>query len=144
MTGRSKMRCKRSYGLTARWLLASTLAAGAILLTAISGPAAGQEDGSARQAEADQPTSSPADGKTLFDAKCGMCHGPAGMGTALLARTRPVGMLEARADIPAALSILAARRGIGNMPALPRGELSDTQLQAVAQYLAAGPHEDVR
>jgi len=142
MTGCLKMRAKRAAGLQAGLLLASPLAAGVFMLMAISGPAAGQEDGSARQAEAGQPTSSPADGKTLFDAKCGMCHGSAGMGTALLSRTRPVAMLEARGDVPAALSVLAARRGIGNMPALPRGELSDGQLQAIAEYLAVGPHED--
>ena len=36
--------------------------------------------------------------------------------------------------------ITAARTGIGNMPAIPRGEVSDAELQAIAEYLAAGPH----
>jgi mono/diheme cytochrome c family protein len=142
MTGRLEMRAKRAAKSQAGVLLASPLAAGVLILMASSGPAAGQESGSARQAETDQSTSWPVDGKALFDAKCGMCHGPAGMGTALLSRTRPMAMLEARSDVPAALSVLAARRGIGNMPALPRGELSDGQLQAIAEYLAAGPHGD--
>ena len=34
----------------------------------------------------------------------------------------------------------AARRGIGNMPAVPRGEVSDAEMQQIADYLAAGPH----
>jgi len=38
--------------------------------------------------------------------------------------------------------ILAARQGIGNMPAIPRGEVSDEELQQIADYLAAGPHGD--
>jgi mono/diheme cytochrome c family protein len=85
-----------------------------------------------------------ANGRTLYDDKCGVCHGPGGMGTALLGRTRPIAMLEARADLKVPLVVLAARRGIGNMPALPRGELSDAQLQLIADYLAAGPHEVAR
>jgi len=36
--------------------------------------------------------------------------------------------------------ITAARMGIGNMPAIPRGEVSDEDLQAIGEYLAAGPH----
>jgi hypothetical protein len=27
------------------------------------------------------------------------------------------------------------------MPPLPRGEVSDAELQQIAEYLAAGPHE---
>ncbi len=36
--------------------------------------------------------------------------------------------------------IMAARRGIGNMPPIPRGEVGDADLQQLADYLAAGPH----
>ena len=39
--------------------------------------------------------------------------------------------------------MLAARRGIGNMPAIPRGEVSDEQLDLIADWLAAGPHQPV-
>jgi mono/diheme cytochrome c family protein len=37
--------------------------------------------------------------------------------------------------------VVAARQCIGNMPAIPRGEVSDDELKAIADYLAAGPHE---
>ena len=36
---------------------------------------------------------------------------------------------------------VAVRQGIGNMPAIPRGEVSDEELRQIAEYLAAGPHE---
>jgi len=80
-------------------------------------------------------------GEALYVEKCIMCHGPVGMGTGLLARRqRPEPQLERRGDLVAAFVILAARNGIGNMPAIPRGEVSDADLQAIADYLAAGPH----
>ena len=79
-------------------------------------------------------------GEALYVEHCASCHGPNGMGTGLLGRTRPVALLEARGDLAAQYVILAARNGIGNMPAIPRGEVSDEQLQAIADYLAAGPH----
>lgn len=81
-------------------------------------------------------------GEALYVEFCVMCHGPNGMGTGLLERAgRPQPLLEARAGLPAQFIITAARNGIGNMPAIPRGEVSDEQMQAIADYLAAGPHE---
>ncbi|WAT17526.1 cytochrome c [Aurantiacibacter sp. MUD11] len=80
-------------------------------------------------------------GEALYVEYCGMCHTANGMGTGLLARTREVALLEARDNLAAAYVVLAARQGIGNMPAIPRGEVSDEDLQAIADYLAAGPHE---
>jgi mono/diheme cytochrome c family protein len=80
-------------------------------------------------------------GEALYVEYCMMCHGPGGMGTGLLQRAgRPESLLEMRSGLPAAFYIAAARNGIGNMPAIPRGEVSDEQLQAIADYLAAGPH----
>ncbi|MFC3101851.1 cytochrome c [Altererythrobacter lauratis] len=80
-------------------------------------------------------------GEALYVEYCIACHGPNGMGTGLLQRAgRPQPLLEARGGMPAAFVIAAARNGIGNMPAIPRGEVSDEQLQAIADYLAAGPH----
>ena len=80
-------------------------------------------------------------GEALYIEYCMMCHGPNGMGTALLQRAgRPQPLLEMRAGLPAAFYVTAARNGIGNMPAIPRAEVSDEQLQAIADYLAAGPH----
>lgn len=80
-------------------------------------------------------------GEALYVQYCAMCHGPGGMGTGLLGRTRPVALLEARDNLPAAYVVLAARQGVGNMPAIPRGEVSGADLQAIADYLAAGPHD---
>ena len=80
-------------------------------------------------------------GEALYVEYCIACHGPNGMGTGLLQRAgRPQPLLEQRGGLPAQFVITAARNGIGNMPAIPRGEVSDEQMQAIADYLAAGPH----
>lgn len=83
-------------------------------------------------------------GEALYVEHCISCHGPNGMGTGLLERRQDEGLLELRDNLPAAYVVQAARRGIGNMPAIPRGEVSDEQLQAIAEYIAAGPHEVAR
>lgn len=80
-------------------------------------------------------------GEALYLEHCASCHAPNGMGTGLLARRVQPALLEARDNLPAAYVVTAARHGIGNMPPIPRGEVSDEQLQAIADYLAAGPHE---
>ena len=79
-------------------------------------------------------------GEALYLEHCASCHAPNGMGTGLLARRVQPALLEARDNLPAPYVIVAVRQGIGNMPALPRGELNDADLQAIADYLAAGPH----
>lgn len=79
-------------------------------------------------------------GEALYIEHCMHCHGPNGMGTGLLARRVEPALLEARDNLPAQYVIVAARQGIGNMPPIPRGEVSDADLQAIADYLAAGPH----
>ena len=76
-------------------------------------------------------------GKALFHEKCAMCHGPGGMGTGLLARRVQPAELAQRQDLIAAYVITAARIGVGNMPPVPRGEASDDQLKAIADYLTA-------
>ncbi len=80
-------------------------------------------------------------GKALFDEKCSMCHGARGMGTFLLSRRMPAAQapLETRSDLTADYVVQAARSGIGNMPRIPRGEVSDRQLAAIAAYLAKEP-----
>ena len=80
-------------------------------------------------------------GEALYLEHCASCHGPNGMGTGLLGRRIQPALLEARDNLPAAYVIAAARNGIGNMPAIPRGEVSDDELRQIAEYLAAGPHE---
>lgn len=83
-------------------------------------------------------------GEALYVEYCAMCHTANGMGTGLLARRRADALLEQRGDLAAAFVVIAARNGIGNMPAIPRGEVSDEDLQAIAEYLAAGPHGDAQ
>ena len=78
--------------------------------------------------------------EALYVEFCAMCHAPNGMGSGLLGRRMDTADLEKRDNLPAQYVVLAARQGIGNMPAIPRGEVSDAELQAIADYLAAGPH----
>lgn len=76
------------------------------------------------------------DGKALYKEKCVMCHDKTGMGTGILSRRVKVAELLLRNDLNADFVVTAARAGIGNMPAIPRGEVSDVQLKAIADYLA--------
>jgi len=87
-----------------------------------------------------QDRSSKSPEEALFVEKCGMCHRQMGMGTIILARRvdPAVAMLEARTDLPTDFVVQAARSGIGNMPRISRGEVSDAQLQTIARYLAKG------
>lgn len=80
-------------------------------------------------------------GEALYVEYCAMCHAPNGMGHGLLGRRVDEADLERRGNLPAAYVIMAARQGIGNMPPIPRGEVSDEDMAAIADYLAAGPHE---
>src|SRR5688572_15014261 len=80
-------------------------------------------------------------GEALYIVHCASCHAPNGMGTGLLDRRVKPALLEARDNLPAAYVTIAVRQGIGNMPPLPRGEVSDDELKQIADYLAAGPHE---
>jgi mono/diheme cytochrome c family protein len=66
------------------------------------------------------------------------------MGTGLLGRRVQPPLLEARSNLSVPVVIAFARQGLGNMPAIPRGEVSDAELQAIADYLAAGPHAAAR
>jgi mono/diheme cytochrome c family protein len=72
----------------------------------------------------------------LYLARCAPCHGAFGMGTGLLARRSEQPMLERRTDLEVDFIMQAARTGIGNMPAIPRGEVSDDELRKIAEYLA--------
>lgn len=77
-------------------------------------------------------------GEKLFASRCGMCHRAGGMGTGILSR-RPnggSGLLEERRDLTGEFIRAVARAGTGNMPRIPRGEVSDAQLARIATYLA--------
>jgi hypothetical protein len=80
-------------------------------------------------------------GEALYVEHCISLPRPERHGHRLLARRVQPALLEARDNLPAAYVVVAARQGIGNMPAIPRGEVSDDELKAIADYLAAGPHE---
>ena len=79
------------------------------------------------------------DGKALFQAKCMMCHDKVGMGTGLLARRVKPAELMLRTDLQSEYVVQAARMGVGNMPAIPRGEVSDADLRKIGDYLATPP-----
>ena len=83
-------------------------------------------------------------GAALFAERCGMCHRTNGMGVGILAR-RPgdssKGLLENRSDLTVALVTTVTRIGIGNMPRIPRGEVSDPEMKAIAEYLAKGKQQ---
>jgi len=76
--------------------------------------------------------------EALFVEKCSMCHRQMGMGTVLLARRMDpvVAMLEKRDNLTEPFVVQAVRNGIGNMPRVQRGEVSDAQLETIARYLA--------
>jgi mono/diheme cytochrome c family protein len=78
-------------------------------------------------------------GKGLFQEKCGMCHADAmGMGTGLLARRLPAdqALLENREDLQAPFIKNVVRAGYGVMFPISRSEVSDSQLEAISEYLA--------
>ena len=79
------------------------------------------------------------DGKALFQEKCAMCHGKVGMGTGLLMRRVQPAELLLREDLTSDVVFQAARAGIGNMPPIPRGEASDTELRRIGDFLATAP-----
>ena len=115
-----------------RLLVAAVLLAGGVAIAQGPPPAPKPETRSSR--------ANATGGEALYLEHCSSCHGPNGMGTGLLARRVQPALLEARDNLPAQYVILAVRNGIGNMPPVPRGEVSDADLKAIADYLAAGPH----
>ena len=75
--------------------------------------------------------------EALFVEKCAMCHRQMGMSTVILARRIDPkrAMLETHNDLTADFIKSAARQGIGNMPRISRGEVSDAQLVRITAYL---------
>jgi cytochrome c5 len=97
----------------------------------------GQSAAASRGLSQDRSFSSP--DEALYVEKCSMCHREMGMGTVLLQRRgddqAPV--LEQR-ELTADYVATVVRHGMGNMPALPPGEVSDEQLARIGQYLEKG------
>jgi mono/diheme cytochrome c family protein len=84
-----------------------------------------------------------ADGHALFLKWCAPCHdgGPFHAGTAGLANkykgTNENPVLELRTDLTPDFIRATVRTGVNAMPPFRRTEISNTELDALAQYLAA-------
>ena len=80
-------------------------------------------------------------GKAVFDKWCAPCHGdgPGKPGTsalqALYKGTKPA-LLEERTDLVPQLTMTFVRTGVSIMPFFRKTEITDTELDALAAYLA--------
>ncbi|MXO87316.1 c-type cytochrome [Altererythrobacter aestuarii] len=92
-------------------------------------------------------------GRVIFARQCAPCHGtaPGDDGSPMLPGTaaltakyegRLPGLLELRSDLSAPVLNLFVRRGSGAMPMFRKAELSDADLAAIADYLAATAREN--
>lgn len=80
-------------------------------------------------------------GKQVFDKWCEPCHGagPGKPGTAALQALydgQKPALLEERTDLVPALTMTFVRTGVTVMPFFRKTEISDTELAALAAYLA--------
>lgn len=103
-----------------------TLALAASAQDAATGPAA-------------TPATATRTGPEIFAATCVYCHDARGWGTRSLAqRTAPEqAELLQRQVLPAALVRHAVRRGVGSMPQFTPTEISDAELEILANWLEA-------
>ncbi len=76
-------------------------------------------------------------GRSLFQARCGMCHLQGGTGTFMLGRRLGAAnaLLAERTNLDATYVKHVVRNGIVSMPRITRAEVSDAELQAIATYL---------
>lgn len=92
-------------------------------------------------------TASAADGAALYVQHCAACHdrGPTHPGTVRLADRWPkeASLLD-RQQLPPAFVRVIVRNGLNLMPPFRPGELSDPELDALAQYLDAGPYPEIK
>jgi cytochrome c5 len=123
----------RSIVEWASGLIASAMLAGSAVAQT---PAAGS-DWANPSANAVQRRDAATPEQALFVQKCSMCHREMGMGTVILARRQPAdrAILERREDLTPEYIRVAVRTGLGNMPRIPRGEVSDEQLDAIIRHL---------
>lgn len=68
------------------------------------------------------------EGKNLYTQKCAACHGPAGEGT-------QIGPVIAGHSVSAIKS--QVRNPVGTMPAFPPAQLSDSELNKIAEFVAS-------
>jgi mono/diheme cytochrome c family protein len=78
----------------------------------------------------------------LFSNRCGSCHLAGGMGTNMLTKLRVAageppasGLLANRTDLTQTYVKSVVRHGIRAMPRLTRVEVTDAELDAIAQFL---------
>jgi mono/diheme cytochrome c family protein len=125
---RSAARTSSPWGIG----VATMLASGAALLLGFALPAqsARPPGGSAAAIGAD--------GHALFLEHCGICHLQGGTGTFMLGRRlgKQHALLADRTDLQIAYVKAIVRNGLNSMPALTRVEITDQELDAVAEYLA--------
>ena len=103
----------------------------ALTLLAASAIGAALASNAAGQAKA------PRSAEQLYEASCAYCHGPGGWGTRTLAKRAPEGQAELleRQNLPAALTEMVVRRGIGSMPQFTPTDISDEELERLARWL---------
>lgn len=78
-------------------------------------------------------------GKRLYGRECAFCHVGKNTGAMMLKRRLPEGepaQLDERKDLTADYVKAVVRNGLVNMPPLSRVELSDADLDAIANWLA--------
>ena len=85
------------------------------------------------------------DGEALFSNRCAACHLEGGMGTNLVRKQQMMagsgpeaGLIANRDDLTIAYVKTVVRQGKNAMPAQTRVDLTDAELDAVANYLAKG------
>ena len=91
----------------------------------------------------------PDQGKQVFDAWCGICHGlpngASGGGTETLAAlyrdTEIPAQLEDRANLTEELVVTLTREGRNTMPNFRKTEISDSELEALVAYLVGSNAE---
>lgn len=78
------------------------------------------------------------DGERLYLRRCGVCHLDGGMGTMILARrvAPEQAKLQDRRDLRPDFVTRVVRQGQGGMPRLTPVDVTDAELQAIANYLA--------
>lgn len=83
-----------------------------------------------------------ADGKTLFEQRCGTCHLPWGMGTNLLTKQQvalgkppAMGLLSNRTDLTEDYVKTVVRQGKNAMPPQTKVDVTDAELDRIAAYL---------
>ena len=81
-------------------------------------------------------------GERLYGRECAYCHVGRNTGTTMLGKRLPEGtpaQLHARTDLAADYVTIVVRNGLVNMPPLSRAEVSDEELEQIAQWLAQEP-----